>query len=120
MNFPITHPIWMWLYFGAFGIAGAILFTLVIWYAMKAHSAMAGHLRTSAKWSMVGYLFLFLASYSACGIGGPPGNLLSSNPGVVNVYYATVASVLSIFFSVPGWICLLVSQRLLIRSANKK
>jgi hypothetical protein len=46
--------------------------------------------------------------------------LLSSNPGVVNVYYATVASVLSIFFSVPGWICILVSQRLLIRSADKK
>lgn len=109
----------MWLYFGAFGTAGVILFTLVIWYAMKAHSAMPGHLRTSAKWSMVGYLFLFVASYSACGIGGPPGNLLNSNPGVANVYYATIASILSIFFSVPGWICLLVSQRLLIRSTKK-
>jgi hypothetical protein len=84
MNFPITHPIWMWLYFGAFGTAGVILFTLVIWYAMKGRSP--AHIRY---------------------------------PGIYNVYYATIASMLSIFSSVPGWICLLVSQRLLIRSANK-
>jgi len=29
MNFPETHPIWMWLYFGVFGSVGAILITLV-------------------------------------------------------------------------------------------
>jgi hypothetical protein len=57
----------MWLYFGAFGTAGTILFTLVIWYGMKAHNAVEGYISASAKWSMAGYMFLFLASYLVCG-----------------------------------------------------
>ncbi len=119
MDFPITHPIWMWLYFGVFGTAGAVLFTLVIWYGMKAHNAVEGYISTSAKWSMGGYLLLFLASYLVCGVGGPPGNLFSSSPGTANVEYATIGAMAGIAASVPGWACLLASQRLLIRGASK-
>jgi len=118
MNFPLSHPVWMWLYFGAFGTAGAVLFTLVVWYAMKARNAVSGYLRKSAAWSMVGYLFLFLSAYAACGIGGPPGNLLSSTPGLADDTFALIASMMAIGYSVPGWACLLVSQRLLLKGAK--
>lgn len=30
MNFPSTHPSWMWFYFGVFGTAGMVMFILAI------------------------------------------------------------------------------------------
>ncbi|MEW6141582.1 MAG: hypothetical protein AB1597_00285 [Chloroflexota bacterium] len=118
MDFPLSHPVWMWLYFGFFGIAGAVLFTLVVWYAMKARNGATGQLRRSATWSMVGYLFLFLSSYAACGIGGPPGNLLSSTPGLADATFATIASMMAIAYSVPGWACILVAECIKLRMAK--
>ena len=117
MNFPVSHPLWMWLYFGFFGTAGVILFTLVIWYAMKARSGATGQQRKSATWNMVGFLFLFLSSYAGCGIGGPPGNLLSSTPGLADTTFALIASAMAIGYSIPGWACLLMAQRVLLKSS---
>ena len=59
MNLPITHPTWMWLYFGIFGTAGTILFTLVIWSWLRVHSVAKGALRSALKWSVIGCMFLF-------------------------------------------------------------
>ncbi len=115
MNFPVTHPVWMWLYFGAFGSTGAILFTIIIWHWVKIHVLSKGHQRSVARWSMAGYMFLFFALWFACGIGGPPGNMLSSDPVAQNLPAAISAGVLSMFFSVPGWACVLVSQRKMLR-----
>ncbi len=116
MNFSASHPIWMWLYFGTFGSAGAILFTLVIWNCIKVHSLAKGAIRSATKWNMTGYMFLFIASWFACGIGGPPGNLLSSDITLHALTLASPTAALSIFFSVPGWMCILIGQRKMIKA----
>lgn len=120
MNFPASHPTWMWLYFGIFAIAGMILFILVIWNWMKVYKMSAGPERAAALWSGFGYMFLFFGQWFACGIGAPPGNLLSPDIETHNALYATVTAALSIFFSVPGWGCLLVAQRKISPGAGKK
>ena len=117
MDFPVSHPNWMWLYFGTFGTVGAVLFTLIVWSWMKFHAVARGHLRSAARWGMFGYTFLFFAAWFACGIGGPPGNMLSSDPTAHNLFGAIGAGTLSMFFSVPGWACVLVSQRKMMRFA---
>jgi len=115
MNFPVAHPVWMWLYFGTFGSTGAVLFTLIVWYWVRIRVLSKGYQRSVAIWSMVGHMFLFFAMWFACGIGGPPGNMLSSDPVAQNLSAAISAAVLSMFFSVPGWACVLVSQRKMLR-----
>ena len=118
MEFPLTHPIWMWLYFGAFGTLGIILFILTLWNWMKYHAAVKGNLRSAARWNVMGYMFLFIAEWFACGIGGPPGNMLSSDLGTHSFPGALGAAALAMFFSVPGWACLLVGQWKLLREAQ--
>jgi len=117
MNFPTTHSIWMWLYFGTFGTIGAILFVLVVWTWLKYQALAGGYLRSAARWGMIGYTFLFFGAWFACGIGGPPGNMLSSESIAQNPSAATIAATLSMFFSVPGWACVLVSQRKMMQGA---
>jgi hypothetical protein len=65
MGFPDTHPLCMWLYFGAFGSAGIILITLIAWNWMKYHALARGYARSAARWNMVGYMFLFFAAWFA-------------------------------------------------------
>jgi hypothetical protein len=111
MNFPPTHPIWMWLYFGAFGTAGIVFFALTMLSWTRYHARVGGRLRSAARWTAIGYMFLFFAQWFACGVGGPPGNLLSSNPLDYNAFAAAGAASLSMFFSAPGWICLFAGQQ---------
>lgn len=49
----------MWLYFGAFGTVGIVLFILLIWSWMKYHAAVRRNLRSAARWDAMGYMFLF-------------------------------------------------------------
>jgi hypothetical protein len=55
----------MWLYFGVFGSVGLILITLIAWQWIKYHTLAKGYLRSAAKWSMFGYVFLFTAAVFA-------------------------------------------------------
>jgi hypothetical protein len=114
-DYTVTHPLWMWLYFGIFGSAGTILFTLIVWHSMKVHALVKVYQRSAARWSMVGYMFLFIAAWFACGIGGPPGNMLSPDPAARNVFLASFEAILSMFLSVPGWACVLVGQRKMLQ-----
>jgi hypothetical protein len=110
----MSFPNWVWLYFGTFGTIGALLYTMTVWYWMKVHSLAAGWLRSVAKWNMLGLMFLFVAAYFACGIGGPPGSLLSADSLTHNIESAYDSALLGIFFSVPGWACVLVGIRKLL------
>jgi hypothetical protein len=112
----MSSPAWVWLYFGAFGTVGAVLYTLVAWCWMKLHSRASGSLRSTAKWSMVALMFLFIAAYFACGIGSPPGSLLSPEQSTHDLEAAYDSALLAIFFSVPGWACALVSMTKLLQS----
>lgn len=118
MDFPASHPIWIWLYFGIFGTSGTVLFVLAGWNWMKYHAAVEGNLRSAARWNALGYMFLFIAEWFACGIGAPPGNMLSSDLTAHNLLGAIGAASLSMFFSVPGWACVLVGQRMLMKGAQ--
>jgi len=121
VSFPLNLPDWMWLYFGAFGTAGVVLFIMVMWSWTKYQALVDGSLRSASRWNAVGYLLLFFAQWSVCGIGGPPGNMLSSDASTHNLNRAIQAATLGILFSVPGWVCLLVGQRKLlsgVRSAE--
>jgi hypothetical protein len=116
----MSYPTWVWLYFGIFGTIGAVLYTLVVWYWMKFHSMAAGMLRSAAKWNMLGLMFLFIAAYFACGIGGPPGSMLSSDPLSQNIESAYDSALLAIFFSVPGWACVFVGIRKLFQKIRSQ
>jgi hypothetical protein len=118
----MSFPDWVWLFFGSFGTLGAVLFTLVAWHWLKVHAAAEGWPRSAAKWNMVGLMFLFIAAYFACGIGGPPGSLLSKNQSVHDLGSAYDSAILSILFSAPGWACVLVGMRkiLLGTQSDKK
>ncbi len=79
MGFPPSHLLWRWFYFGVFGTADLILFALVVWNWMKFNAPADGHRRSAARWNVPGYAFLFIAGWFACGIGGPPANMASSD-----------------------------------------
>ena len=116
MNFPSTHPSWMWLYFGVFGTAGIVMFILAMWSVAKLRKNSNQRLGKAIKQNMIGYMFLFISSWSACCIGGPPGNLLSADATVHNQLAALGAASMAMFFSVPGWSFLFLGYRSMLNS----
>ena len=76
--------------------------------------------RAATLWSMIGYTFLFFAAWFACGIAGPPGNLLSPDPAARSDFLATFEAILAMFFSAPGWACVLVGQRRMLRGIRSE
>ena len=114
MNVPTHFPAWMYLYFAAFGTAAIVLLSLVFWNWMKVNRLSKGYLRTALKWNALGYVFMFVAAWFACGIGAGPGNLLSSDASMHNPFLASMSAVSGMFASVAGWVCLLVGQRKLL------
>jgi len=119
MNFPTSHPDWMWLYFGFFAISGMVLFILAIWSWMKVYKLSKGTFRTAIRWSGFGYMFLFFGQWFACGIGAPPGNLLSLDITTHSIEHASLSAALSIFFSIPGWVCILISLRKMLQNCKR-
>ena len=109
MNYPATHPVWMWLYFGGLSSVGLIVYVAIAWRLTTVYAAAEGRVRSAARWAMFGSAFMFLALWFACGIGGPPGNMLSSDVATHSLEFATNAALGSAFFSVPAWGCLLVA-----------
>jgi hypothetical protein len=120
MNLPPHFPVWMYLYFATFGSVALILLALVFWTWMKVNRLTEGFLRTTLKWNSVGYVFLFIASWFACGIGAGPGNLLSLDVSMHNTFLASMSAVSGMFASVAGWVCLLVGQRKLLEGFDPK
>ena len=114
-----NYPAWQWAYFGILGSASAVFFILTAWTWSRSRSSTTGQLRSAIAWSMVGYVFLFIAAYMACGIGGfPGGNLLSTDVTAHKVDWGNTAAELSMFFSMPGWVCVFVGMRKLLKHAG--
>ncbi len=40
MSFSVTHPTWMWLFFGGGGTLATVLFTIAIWHWMQVHARL--------------------------------------------------------------------------------
>ncbi|MDF2627877.1 MAG: hypothetical protein K0R39_1708 [Symbiobacteriaceae bacterium] len=117
MDFLMNHPALLYAYFGTFGSIGTILFVLVARSWLEYQAVAAPGQRSALRWSMAGYMFLFFGAWFACGIGGPPGNLLRPDSAAQNLLAGTGAAILSMLFSVPGWACVLVGQRKLLKEA---
>lgn len=116
MNFPSAHPTWMWLYFGVFGTAGLVMFILAMWSVAKLRKNSNQKLGKAIRLNMIGYMFLFISSWDACGIGGPPGNMLSADATAHNQSAALGAAGMAMFFSVPGWIFLFLGYRSMLKT----
>ena len=107
MGFPQSFPLWMWLYFGTFGSAGAVLFTLIVLSWMKIRSYTKGYKRSAATW-------VCSATCSCLSRHGSPvesvvlrAGCFSTNQDMHYRFGAVLAAVLAMFFSIPGF----VSQR---------
>ena len=112
----LGYYVWQVLYYGAFGSISAVFFVLTVWTWFKNRSLITGPLRSAAGWSILGYVFLFIAAYMACGIGATPGGrLLSADVASRNFDWAAIAAMLSKFFSLPGWVCVFVGMRKLMK-----
>jgi hypothetical protein len=107
----MSYPDWVWLYFGSFGTVGALLFTFIVWYWMKAPVQAGTRQDSAAAWNMVGMMFLFAGAWFACGIAGPPGNALSQDISLRDLDIAYFSAMLSVLLSIPGWACLLIGMR---------
>lgn len=118
MKLPEFFPVWMWLYFGGFATAGLVLFALIGWNWMKLHARLSGEWRLATRWLMAGFVFIFFAAWFACGIGGSPGALLSPDEAVQSQELGMYSAILSMFFSVPGWGCVLVGVRRMLKAAQ--
>jgi hypothetical protein len=118
MNYPATHPAWMWLYFGGLSSVGLIVYVAIAWRLTNLYAAGEGRVRSAARWAIFGSTFMFLALWFACGIGGPPGNMLSTDLATHSLEFASNAAVGSAFFSVPAWGCLFVALMKASRSSE--
>jgi hypothetical protein len=105
----------MWLYFGGLSSVGLVIYCLISWRLTRLYAASTGNLRSAIRFALFGATFMFLALWFACGIGGPPGNMLSADPTAHSFEFALNAALGSTFFSVPAWGCLLAA---LIRATH--
>ena len=113
------YPAWQWVYFGVLGTVGAVFFVLTLWTWFRGRRSTTGGPRSAVAWIMGGLVLLFVAAYMACGIGGfPGGNLLSSDATAHKPDWGRTAAELSILFSAPGWICMFVGMRKLLKHAE--
>ena len=92
------------------------MFILTIWNVAKLRKKTNSRLGKALRQSMIGYMFLFIASWFACGIGGPPGNMLSADASVHNQFGALGAASMAMFLSVPGWYFIFLSYGSMMRS----
>jgi hypothetical protein len=119
MTLPTEFPAWMFLYFAGFGTLALILLALIGWSWMKVMRLARGDLRRGLAWFAAGTVFLFSATWFACGIGAGPGNLLSSDVSIQRPFLAGAAGVAGMFCSVLGWSCFLFGIRAVLRALEK-
>lgn len=113
----LGYSLWEVIYYGFFGISSTVFFVMIVWMWFKNRASLKGPQRSAIGWSVLGYLFLFIAAYMACGIGAPPGGrLLSADVASRNFEWAKTAAMLSKFISLPGWTCVYIGMRKLMKS----
>lgn len=120
MNFPPYFAPWMWAYFAFFGTLAIVFLALTFWTWMKSTRLTKGTLKRALVWNMAGFVALFSGGWFACGIGGPPGNLLSTDPSMQNPTLAGAAAMAGMFFSVVGWVLLWVAMRTMLKAVEAK
>ena len=107
-----------------FGIAGSlipIIFFITVWYWMKYNELDDSELKTSAKWKLVGYSVLLMATWFTCGIFSYPGFVF--RPEKANLDYAKPIAYVAMILFLLGFLFLLISERktyLTIRQKQRK
>jgi hypothetical protein len=87
-----------------------------MWTVAKLRKNSNQRLRLALRLNLLGYMFLFIASWFACGIGGPPGNMLSVDSAVHSNLAALGAATMAMFFSVPGWCFVFLGYRSMLKT----
>jgi hypothetical protein len=93
-----------------FGIGGGLItlfFLGSVWNWARKRPALSGSERTGSDLRMVGSVFYVIAAWDLCGLLG---SLLSHDQVTHDLEAAYDSAMLSIFFSVPGWACMLVGM----------
>jgi len=108
MNFPGTHAAWMWAYFGIGGSFGTVFFLLAARRMRLRMNESSRPGRTPLRLRLLGLCSLYASAFSACGIAGPPGGLLGSDPqrGI-----AAGAAAAAMAFGALGWFLFYLSER---------
>jgi hypothetical protein len=92
------------------------MFILAIWSVAKLRKNSNQRFSKALRQNMIGHMFLYISSWFACGIGGPPGNMLSADAATHNQFAALAAASMAMFFSVPGWSFLFLGYRSMLDS----
>ncbi len=110
MTFPASFPLSQWILFGTLGTICSILFTVILWRWYKTGQSQAGS-EPYSNFTFLGLAFLYASGLICCGICGPPGYALSSNPALVNKEWIFRACFLSLTFSILAWTLMLIGQK---------
>ena len=114
MGFPSSFPVSIWVMMGTLGTICSILFTVLIYRWVRSGQKFPRSVPYS-NYSILGYMFLFASGLICCGIAGPPGYALSSDPNLVSKEWILRASGLSNFLAVLGWTFAVIGQRNTLR-----
>jgi len=114
MGFPSSFPVPIWVVMGTLGTISSILFTVLIYRWVRSGQKFPRSVPYS-NYSILGYMFLFASGLICCGIAGPPGYALSSDPNLVSKEWILRASGLSNSLAVLGWAFAVIGQRNTLR-----
>lgn len=109
MTFPASYQVFMWVGFGAMGIVSSVAYSVFLWNWVKS-CRTPERANPYSNATVLGYIFLFIGGLMACGIVGPPGYALSTNPSLVNRDWILRACIMSLSLSMAGWLFTLVGQ----------
>lgn len=109
MEFPASYPALTWVLMGGLGTISSILVSIVLWRWISSGMKFKNSEPTSS-YTTFGLIFLYASGLVCCGIAGPPGYALSSDPSLVSREWIFRASMLSNVFAVVGWASILIGQ----------
>lgn len=94
---------------GSLGTAASLFFTAYLWIWFVSGQKKAGSSPYS-NYTVLGACFLYASGLMACGIAGPPGYGLASDPSLVNHTWMFRASFMSLGMALLGWSLMLFGQ----------
>lgn len=100
---------------GGLGTTSSILVSVVLWRWISS-GIKYNKSEPFSSFTTFGYIFLFASGLVCCGIAGPPGYALSSDPSLVSKEWIFRASMLSNVFAAIGWASILIGQAKTIKS----
>lgn len=119
MEFPSSYPIVTWVVMGGLGCLSSLVFSLFAWRWITSGQQYSFS-EPRSNWSFLGFCFMFASGLLCCGIAGPPGYALSSNPELISQDWIWRAALMANIFALLAWVLLLIGQSRVIKSYQKQ